>query len=384
MIEGDKVNLRAMEEADIPLFHRWFNDPEVTRFLDNVVPALSLAQERALVQRLQEQKDSRNYTITLKDGTPIGSCALRNFDWITRSCEAGITIGEKDYWGKGYGGEALEVLQRIAFESLNLHKVWLTCAEYNERGLRAYQRIGFREEGRLRDARFIDGRYYDTVIMGVLENEWRAKTAQAPATETAAEAPAPAPAAQPAPAEPQPVLAPPASATAQAEAQPVPAPAAPATASVTPAASAPSSNGTQSTAAATAAAQAPAPEITPIRIKRPATAVRPSNGTGTKSPTRPQFVLTLQKTYYEQGFFNVPVEIDERVRQTEGPIELLPDDTDRPIVGRLDRKTNPNGTARIFGGTKLRNWFRTNFQVMDPVEVDLGTPGLIRLRKPMR
>ena len=67
----------------------------------------------------------------------------------------------------------MELLLRIAFDGLNLHKVRLTAAAYNERGLRAYSRVGFREEGRLRDDRWLDGQYHDTVMMSILEAEWR-------------------------------------------------------------------------------------------------------------------------------------------------------------------------------------------------------------------
>lgn len=173
MIEGTKINLRAIEDADVALFHRWFNDAEVTRCMNtDAFPAISLAQERDWIEQ-QRNDDARNFAIVLKDGTLIGSCGLRKFNHSARSCELGITIGEKAYWGQGYGGESLKLLLRIAFDGLNIHKVWLTCAAYNERGLRAYRRTSFREDGRLRDDRFIDGGYHDTVVMSILEDEWR-------------------------------------------------------------------------------------------------------------------------------------------------------------------------------------------------------------------
>lgn len=134
---------------------------------------MSMAQERAWVANVQNDNSSKNYAITVKDGTLIGSCELRNFDWSTRSAEVGIMIGDQAYWGQGYGGEALELLLRIAFNGFNLHRVWLTCVAYNERALRAYRRLGFVEEGRLRDHRFVDGHYYDTLMMSILEDEWR-------------------------------------------------------------------------------------------------------------------------------------------------------------------------------------------------------------------
>ncbi|HEX6293436.1 MAG TPA: GNAT family protein [Herpetosiphonaceae bacterium] len=176
MIEGSRINLRAREDDDAAAFHRWFNDPEVTRFLGQPFPAISMSQQRAFIQSLNDDRSRRAYSIVLKDGTLIGNCELRSFDWTARSCELGIAIGEKDYWGQGYGGEAVALLLRIGFEGLNMHKVWLTCAAYNERGLRTYRRIGFREDGRLRDDRFIDGCYHDTIVMSILVDEWRATT----------------------------------------------------------------------------------------------------------------------------------------------------------------------------------------------------------------
>ena len=179
MIEGVKINLRAIEDDDAELFHRWFNDEDVAYFSGgNRFPAPSLAQERAYVQSVQDDKNARHYTITLKDGTAIGNCALRSIDWIARSSELGITIGEKAYWGQGYGGEAIELLLRIAFDGLNLHKVWLGCFDFNERGLRAYRRMGFVQEGRLRDEKYVDGRYHDLILMAILEDDWRERQQQ--------------------------------------------------------------------------------------------------------------------------------------------------------------------------------------------------------------
>lgn len=176
MIEGTLINLRALEPDDAPLFYRWFNDAEVMRLSGGeAFPAFSMAAEESFIQDAQNDKTTRHYTITLKDGTPIGNCSLRNFDHRARSCELAITIGNKAYWGQGYGGETLELLLRIAFDSLNMHKVWLGCFDFNERGLRAYRRVGFVEEGQLRDEKYIDGRYHTLVLMAILEDEWRAK-----------------------------------------------------------------------------------------------------------------------------------------------------------------------------------------------------------------
>jgi RimJ/RimL family protein N-acetyltransferase len=89
-----------------------------------------------------------------------------------------IEDDDKAYWGQGYGGEAVELLLRIAFNGFNLHKVWPGCFDFNERGLRTYRRVGFVEEGRLRDEKYVDGRYHDLILMAMLEDEWRERQQQ--------------------------------------------------------------------------------------------------------------------------------------------------------------------------------------------------------------
>lgn len=84
----------------------------------------------------------------------------------------GIVIGEKEYWNRGYGSDALRTLLRFAFEELNLHRVFLHVFDFNERAIRCYEKVGFRHEGRLRQARFTEGRYVDELVMAVLREEW--------------------------------------------------------------------------------------------------------------------------------------------------------------------------------------------------------------------
>lgn len=95
----------------------------------------------------------------------------------------------------------------------------------------------------------------------------------------------------------------------------------------------------------------------------------------------PVFKLILYRTYYRQGFFNVTMDFDRYVSTQERPITLILNGEENPIEGRITRKANPNGTARILGGVKLRDWFKANFRVKDLVEVDLSSPDAIRLKK---
>ena len=89
----------------------------------------------------------------------------------------------------------------------------------------------------------------------------------------------------------------------------------------------------------------------------------------------PVFPLTLHKTYLEQGFFNVTVDYDRYVRQTEGPVELvlLSEGKEQRVDAKVNRSANMNGTARIMGGTKLRDWFLNHFDVGTKLDVDFSS-----------
>ncbi|MDI9459477.1 MAG: GNAT family protein, partial [Bacillota bacterium] len=87
-------------------------------------------------------------------------------------CEICIFIGDEEYQNKGFGTDAMKILIRLCFNQLNLYKVGLNVLSYNERALKVYRRLGFKEEGRLRQERFVDGAYHDLIIMGLLREEW--------------------------------------------------------------------------------------------------------------------------------------------------------------------------------------------------------------------
>ena len=173
MIQGQKTILRAIEREDLPIFVRWFNDPEVRQYLAMYMP-MSMAEEEKWFERQLEDQDGRIFAIETEDGVHIGNIGLHSFDWKNRKAFLGIVIGEREYWGQGYGSDAIRALLGFAFSEMNLHRVYLTVYDYNERAIRCYERCGFQHEGRLREARFSDGRYHDELMMGVLRKEFEA------------------------------------------------------------------------------------------------------------------------------------------------------------------------------------------------------------------
>lgn len=182
MIEGDLVRLRAIEPEDAARMKEWMNDRQVTRYLGSGLYPTSLAEERRWAEeaaRGNSFADVRLAIETKAEGLHIGNCGLHQGSPEHRKARLGIVIGEKAYWGKGYGSDAVRCLLRLAFERMNLHRVELTVLDFNERARACYRKCGFVEEGRMRRDRFVDGRYVDLIVMGILREEWETEVARA-------------------------------------------------------------------------------------------------------------------------------------------------------------------------------------------------------------
>lgn len=152
--------------------YQWLNDAEVTRLTQ---ADYSLPVTKAQVQEMFKEAirgERLFFAIETKDGTLIGDTALHPIDEKNRVGELLITIGEKEYWNKGYGTDTIRLVLKLAFEEVNLQKVELKVLEYNERAIRVYEQCGFKREGVRRRAFFRDGRYYDQILMSILREEF--------------------------------------------------------------------------------------------------------------------------------------------------------------------------------------------------------------------
>jgi RimJ/RimL family protein N-acetyltransferase len=181
--EGDclasrRVRLRPHVANDAQDHVRWRNDAEVAFWATagdvRFWPVAAVAVDHWFRDKLPEMDPRADgvFAVDLLDGRHIGMVDYRDVDVVAHSATVGITIGEKDLWGQGYGSEALRLLVGYLFDHLNLHRVQLDTWSGNERAMRSFARIGFREEGRLREAVWGPGRYFDSVVMGLLRSEW--------------------------------------------------------------------------------------------------------------------------------------------------------------------------------------------------------------------
>ena len=173
---GRFVNLRRHRMEDLPAVVRWYRDPEMARLTRYHANPMSAEEVERFFRGRMMADDALAYAIVeLPSHRLIGFTTFSGLDADNGSVLFHITIGERDAWGRGLGTEATELMLGHAFENLGLHRVGLSVFSYNTRAIRAYEKAGFRHEGRLRDAIQRDGRYWDEIQMGILREEWLAR-----------------------------------------------------------------------------------------------------------------------------------------------------------------------------------------------------------------
>jgi len=172
-MKGKKVDLVGVSMDYLPYYLRWFNDPQVTDMLGDTRFPFSEEKEKEWIEQQLAPKDtSRAFTVLTKKGRPIGNAGFNEIDYHNRYAVLGIAIGEKEFWNKGYGEDIISTLLEFAFEELGMHKVELGVHSTNARAIACYKKCGFVLEGCEREHDFYEGRYIDSLRMGILRKEW--------------------------------------------------------------------------------------------------------------------------------------------------------------------------------------------------------------------
>ncbi len=179
LLTGALTRLTAPDaEQDLAALRAWSRDAEFLRLFGSnpVRPWTAAGIKKELEEILGKDEPNPNvfaFHIRAREGGQlIGMCDLTVDYWAHREAWAAIGLGDRDYWGKGYGTDAMRLLLRYAFQELNLWRVSLGVFGYNTRALRSYEKCGFVVEGALRQRLRRDGQWHDMVIMAVLREEW--------------------------------------------------------------------------------------------------------------------------------------------------------------------------------------------------------------------
>lgn len=174
MFNTRRISLQRMTENDIAKYHDWKNDFEVMTTTSPYLDTYSFNETKEFVTNvILNNPNSKSYMIVdIETNNPIGITSLVNIDWKNRNAECIIDIGEKEYWGQGFGKESLSLLLQYAFLELNLKRVGLKVYSFNERAINLYTNLGFSKEGEIRENIFRNGSWYNTIIMGLLSEEY--------------------------------------------------------------------------------------------------------------------------------------------------------------------------------------------------------------------
>jgi RimJ/RimL family protein N-acetyltransferase len=177
MYEGRRVRLRALEMEDAEACAGWLSDLDTARRVGGGgrMP-ITLEGEREWIRsNAGPRKNMNHFAIETLDRTFIGVCSYNSVNWQSRRCMIGLFIGEASMRGKGYGTDAIEVLLRICFEELDMHKVSLDVFSYNEPAVRLYEKLGFVREAVYRQRAYAKGRRWDEYGYAMLRREYDAR-----------------------------------------------------------------------------------------------------------------------------------------------------------------------------------------------------------------
>jgi RimJ/RimL family protein N-acetyltransferase len=171
---GTLVYLRPLERADLTdRYLGWLNDPEVNRFLDAGIFPYTFDELESFYQHVVGARDQVLCAVVDQASDQhIGNVKLGPIVWVHRRATFSILIGDKSFWGKGYGTEATRLMVQYGFARLNLHRIELGVLDNNPAAIRAYQKVGFAVDGRAHEYAFVNGRYVDCIWMSLLEQDF--------------------------------------------------------------------------------------------------------------------------------------------------------------------------------------------------------------------
>lgn len=172
LFTGQLVRLAAPQPDDRAILADWTQDDEYMRLLDDDPVRPQAAKDMTWLDNPNSHDSYYFHIRTLTDNKLIGFVVLHSIKWASQTSELAIGIGERDYWGRGYGKDALRLVLNYAFSELNLYRIGLNVLGYNARAIKAYEQLGFVHEGAKRGMVLRGGERHDLIFYGLLRDEW--------------------------------------------------------------------------------------------------------------------------------------------------------------------------------------------------------------------
>jgi len=175
MLIGDRVLLTAVEREDLPFLKNWRNNPEFRKYFREYRELNDAMQELWFENKVVRDHTTEMFALReRKTNELLGCCGLVYINWLHRHADFSIYIGWQAKYidDAGYAEESCRLLLRYAFAELNLNKVWTEIYEFDQKKLDLYTKLGFRQDGLLRQNYFYDGRWWDSRMLSLLADEF--------------------------------------------------------------------------------------------------------------------------------------------------------------------------------------------------------------------
>lgn len=167
-LTGERVELRRHSRENYGLYARWYGDPEIWRLTSWAAAPLGPSAVERLFDEREGSPTDDSFAIHLKgESEPIGVISLMNINEAKASAELSVIVGHPEDRHRGYGAEAIDLLLGYGFEELGLVRIGLSVFEFNEEAISTYEKLGFRREGRVRQAVRREGKYHDAILMWI-------------------------------------------------------------------------------------------------------------------------------------------------------------------------------------------------------------------------
>lgn len=173
-LEGQKVYLRPIDVEDAGWYFESLYDSEVRKLTGTQKHHTKEQIVKYIEKKAQDESSVLLVIAERETDIPVGDIALGDIDPMNRNAYIRIAINNSTYMGMGYGTEAMLLLLNYGFGVLNLHRIELNVYSYNQRAIHVYEKLGFKREGVQREMLFYDHTYHDSILMSILESEFRA------------------------------------------------------------------------------------------------------------------------------------------------------------------------------------------------------------------